>query len=82
MKRYLIKFFIIVGSLQLNACTPSAEDYAKQWCELNHKIESSTEDQKQALFEAATRLEKEIYEAYGQDQEKMNIIYTITDACD
>lgn len=60
----------------------SPEDYAKHWCELNHKIELAEEKDKAALIQEAEALEMEIDRQFGKDPEAMRTILDLTDECD
>lgn len=72
----------IAVSFLFCACTDSPEEYAKRWCELNHKIEISSDQEKISLVREAEELETEIKTAYGSNKEKMQVIYELTDECD
>ena len=80
----LKKHYIIAVSLLLilSSCSQSPEEYADQWCALNNKIELANPNDSIVLAEQAKVLEQEIHSEYGDDQEKMTIIYTRTDECD
>lgn len=84
IKMNLKKRFIVVASFSctLFSCSLSAEEYAQRWCELNSKIVTADEMSKMILIKQAQELEKEIDQVYGKDEEKMALIYALTDECD
>lgn len=82
MKKHLKTLLPIAASLLMLSCTDSPEEYAQRWCELNHLVETSPEADKEAYIRQAKALEEEIKAAYGSNEEKMTIIYNLTDECD
>ena len=60
-----------------------SRDYAEEWCELNNKIEiSSDEEEKKQLLKEMQRLEKEIEATFENDKEALKEIKRITIECD
>jgi len=60
-----------------------SRDYAEEWCELNNKIEiSSDEMEKKQLIKEMEILENEILNTFKEDQETLKQIKKITSECD
>lgn len=59
------------------------EDYADQWCELNNRIETSSDEaEKKQLINEMKTLENEIISTYEHDPETLKQLKKITSECD